>query len=41
MEFSQSVEYNVRNIFLQFKKHAENEARRLVLGLFLFIKGHL
>ena len=34
MKFGQVIEYN--NIF--FKNHAENEAGRLVLDLFMFFK---
>ena len=35
MKFGQLIEYNKRNIFL--KNYAENEARRLVPNLFLFL----
>ena len=34
MKLGQLIDYNKRNIFL----YAENEARRLVLDLFLFFK---
>ena len=34
MEFGKLVKHKVRNI--SFKNHAENEAERLVLDLFLF-----
>ena len=34
--YGQLIEYNVRNIF--FKKHAENEAGKLVPDLFLFFE---
>ena len=33
LKFGQGIEYNNRNIF--FKNHAENEAGRLVMCLFL------
>ena len=36
MKFGQLIEYNEKNIF--FKNYAENEARRIVLDLFLFFK---
>ena len=36
MKFGQLIKYNKRNIFLQ--NYAENEAERLVPGLFLFSK---
>ena len=39
MKFGQVIECNKRNIF--FKNHAENEAERLVLDLFLFFKKAL
>ena len=37
MKLGQLLEYDVR-IFFFFKNHAENEAGRLVLGLFLLLK---
>ena len=37
MKFSQSIEYDKTQIF-SFKNYAENEARRLVPDLFLFLK---
>ena len=37
MKLGQLLEYDVR-IFFFFKDHAENEAGRLVLGLFLLLK---
>ena len=40
MKFGHLIEYNHREIFL-FKNHALNEAGRLVLGLFLFLKKAL
>ena len=39
MKLGQVIEYNVKNIF--FKNHAENEARRLVADLVLFLKKTL
>ena len=39
MKFCQLREYNQRNIF--FKNHAEKEAGRLVLDLFLLFKKAL
>ena len=39
MKFSQLIEYNRRNIFIQ--KHAQNEAVRLVPDLFLFSRKAL
>ena len=39
MKFCQLMEYKKRNIF--FKKHAKNEARRLVPDLLLFFKNAL
>ena len=41
MKFSQEIEYNKINIFLQAENQAENEARRLVPDLFLFFKKAL
>ena len=37
MKYGQLIEYNKRNIFLFFNR-AENEAKKLVLDLFLFFK---
>ena len=39
MKVGQLIKYSVRNIF--FKNHAENEAAKLVLDLFLFFKKAL
>ena len=36
MKLGQLIQHNVRKFF--FKNHAENEARRLVPDLFLFLK---
>ena len=36
MKFGYLIEYNKRNIFLE--KSCRNEAKRLVLGVFLFFK---
>ena len=38
MKFGQLIEYN-KNKILFFKNYAENEAGRLVPGLFLFFKN--
>ena len=38
MKLGQLLEYDVRIFFFFFKNHAENEAGRLVLGLFLLLK---
>ena len=37
MKFGQVIEHNKRTFFLK-KNHSENEARRLVLRLFLFLQ---
>ena len=39
MKFGQLIEYNNRNTFL--KTHAQNEAGRVVLDLFLFFRKAL
>ena len=39
MKFYRLIEYSKKNIFI--KNHAENEARRLVPGFFLFFKKDL
>ena len=39
MKFGQAIEHNKRKIFL--KNHSQNEAGRLVPGLFLFFKKAL
>ena len=36
MKFGQLIEFNKRNVFLK-KNYTENEARRLVSDLFLFL----